>query len=75
MAGNLWVKYPGEYCHMINRGGYRSWIFQSAGFRLSFLAVNFKPLGDAPSRLYAYLIGAPGASCGTPLRFNRMGDR
>ena len=37
MACKIRIEYPGAYYHIINRGNYRSWIFESEGARLSFL--------------------------------------
>ena len=31
------IEYAGARYHVINRGNYRSWIFESAGARKSFL--------------------------------------
>jgi REP element-mobilizing transposase RayT len=38
MARKLRIEYPGAFYHVINRGNYRSWIFESEGARLSFLS-------------------------------------
>jgi REP element-mobilizing transposase RayT len=37
MARKTRIAYPGAYYHVINRGNYRSWIFESLGARVSFL--------------------------------------
>jgi len=37
MARKSRIEYSGAYYHVINRGNYRSWIFESEGARLSFL--------------------------------------
>ena len=37
MARKLRIQFPGAFYHVINRGNYRSWIFQSIGARHSFL--------------------------------------
>ena len=38
MARKIRIEYEGAYYHVINRGNYREWIFDSAGARKSFLA-------------------------------------
>jgi len=38
MARKTRIEYEGARYHVINRGNYRSWIFESAGARKSFLA-------------------------------------
>ena len=37
MARKIRIEYPGAYYHVINRGNYRNWIFESEGARVSFL--------------------------------------
>ena len=37
MARKARIEYEGAYYHVINRGNYRSWIFESEGARKSFL--------------------------------------
>lgn len=37
MARKIRIEYSGAYYHVINRGNYRSWIFESEGARVSFL--------------------------------------
>jgi REP element-mobilizing transposase RayT len=37
MARKTRIEYSGAYYHVINRGNYRSWIFESLGARVSFL--------------------------------------
>ncbi|MDQ8209440.1 transposase [Coraliomargarita sp. SDUM461003] len=37
MARKVRIEYAGAFYHVINRGNYRSWIFESAGARVSFL--------------------------------------
>ena len=37
MARKVRIEYSGAYYHVINRGNYRSWIFESEGARVSFL--------------------------------------
>lgn len=37
MARKIRIEYSGAYYHIINRGNYRSWIFESEGARVSFL--------------------------------------
>ena len=37
MARKLRIQYAGAFYHVINRGNYRSWIFETAGARHSFL--------------------------------------
>jgi len=37
MARKLRIEYPGAFYHVINRGNYRSWIFETEGARHSFL--------------------------------------
>ena len=40
MAPKVRVEYPGAYHHVINRGNYRSWIFESEGVLLKLLAAE-----------------------------------
>ena len=37
MARKIRIEYEGAFYHVINRGNYRNWIFESAGARSSFL--------------------------------------
>ena len=37
MARKVRIVYPGAFYHVINRGNYRQWIFESPGARASFL--------------------------------------
>jgi putative transposase len=37
MARKARIEYAGAYYYVINRGSYRSWIFESDGARQSFL--------------------------------------
>src|SRR5690606_14884663 len=37
MARKFRIEYPGAFYHVINRGNYRSWIFESEGARRGFL--------------------------------------
>mgnify|MGYP003870973703 CR=1 FL=1 len=37
MARKLRIEYPGAFYHVINRGNYRSWIFETEGARHAFL--------------------------------------
>jgi hypothetical protein len=37
MARKLRIEYPGAFYHLINRGNYRSWIFETEGTRHAFL--------------------------------------
>jgi len=37
MARKTRIEYSGAFYHVINRGNYRSWIFESEGARVSFL--------------------------------------
>jgi putative transposase len=37
MARKVRVECAGAFYHVINRGNYRSWIFESTGARVSFL--------------------------------------
>lgn len=37
MARKARIEFEGAYYHVINRGNYRSWIFETAGARKSFL--------------------------------------
>ena len=37
MARKVRIEYENAYYHLINRGNYRSWIFETSGARKSFL--------------------------------------
>ena len=44
MSRKLRFEYPGALYHIINRGNYRSWIFESEGVRKSFEKPCSKPV-------------------------------
>ncbi|MDQ8209650.1 hypothetical protein QEH52_19180, partial [Coraliomargarita sp. SDUM461003] len=37
MARRSRIEYPGAFYHVLNRGNYRSWIFDTVGARKSFV--------------------------------------
>jgi len=49
VARKLHIEYPGAFYHVINRGNYRSWIFETEGARHAFLLTPFD-LVSIPSR-------------------------
>lgn len=42
VARKLRLEYPGAIYHVINRGNYRSWVFESEGARKSFQKALFE---------------------------------
>jgi len=56
MARKLRLEYPGAIYHVINRGNYRSWVFEREGAKKSFQKALFETCGRAGWRLHAYAI-------------------
>ena len=56
MARKFRVQYPGACYHVINRGNYRSWVFESVGARYGFLEC-LKAVSEAKGwRLHAWCL-------------------
>ncbi len=45
MARKLRLEYPGAIYHVINRGNYRSWVFEREGAKKSFQKALFETCG------------------------------
>jgi REP element-mobilizing transposase RayT len=56
MARRLRIEYAGAYYHVINRGNYRSWIFETAGARASFLDCLEQVCESQGWRLHAWCL-------------------
>lgn len=56
MARKLRFEYPGALYHIINRGNYRSWIFESEGAKESFEKTLFECCERANWILHSYVI-------------------
>jgi len=56
MARKVRIEYPGAIYHVINRGNYRSWIFESKGARASFLECLERACISMGWRLYAWCL-------------------
>ena len=56
MARKSRIEYPGAYYHVINRGNYRSWIFESSGARNSFLKCLQQTCHSMQWRLHAWCL-------------------
>jgi REP element-mobilizing transposase RayT len=56
MARKLRIEYAGAYYHVINRGNYRSWIFETAGARVSFLECLKQVCESQGWRLHAWCL-------------------
>lgn len=56
MARKVRIEYAGAYYHVINRGNYRSWIFESVGARKSFLNCLFEASVAQGWRLHAWVL-------------------
>jgi len=56
MARKTRIEYEGACYHVINRGNYRSWIFESAGARKSFLACLEEACVTMGWRLHAWCL-------------------
>ena len=54
MSRKLRFEYPGALYHIINRGNYRSWIFESEGARKSFEKPLFEACDYAGWKLHAF---------------------
>ena len=56
MPRKLRLEYPGAIYHVINRGNYRSWVFESEGAKKSFQKALFEACERAGWKLHAYAI-------------------
>lgn len=56
MSRKLRFEYPGAIYHVINRGNYRSWIFESEGAKLSFETALWETCKFAGWKLHAYVL-------------------
>lgn len=56
MARKLRIEYEGAFYHVINRGNYRSWIFETAGARASFLDCLKQVCESQGWRLHAWCL-------------------
>ena len=56
MARKLRLEYPGALYHIINRGNYRRWIFDSSATRTAFEACLFEGCERSGWLLHAYVI-------------------
>lgn len=56
MARKLRLEYPGAIYHVINRGNYRSWVFETQGAKQAFEACLFKACARSGWILHAYVI-------------------
>jgi REP element-mobilizing transposase RayT len=56
MARKVRLEYPGAIYHVINRGNYRSWVFESEGAKKAFEECLFEACQKSRWRLHAYVI-------------------
>lgn len=56
MARKVRIEYADAYYHVINRGNYRSWIFESEGARGSFLKCLVEVCVAKGWRLHAWVL-------------------
>ena len=56
MARKLRLEYPGALYHIINRGNYRRWVFDSAATRTAFEAILFEGCERSGWLLHAFVI-------------------
>lgn len=56
MSRKLRFEYPGAIYHVLNRGNYRSWIFESEGAKLSFEKTLFEACDYAGWKLHAFVV-------------------
>ncbi len=56
MARKLRLEFPGAIYHVINRGNYRRWIFESDRTKAAFEACLFEACARSQWRLHAYVI-------------------
>lgn len=56
MSRQLRLEYPGALYHVINRGNYRTWIFETEGAKVSFEKALFEACSYAGWRLHAFVI-------------------
>ena len=56
MARKVRIEYAGACYHVINRGNYRSWIFESEGARVSFVKCLQEACEAMGWRLHAWVL-------------------
>jgi REP element-mobilizing transposase RayT len=56
MSRQLRIEYPGAMYHVINRGNYRSWIFEDEGAKKAFEKALFEACEYAGWRLHAFVV-------------------
>ena len=56
MARKTRIEYAGAYYHLINRGNYRSWIFESDGARKSFFECLIQACESMGWRVHAWCL-------------------
>ena len=56
MARKVRVEYAGAFYHVINRGNYRSWIFETEGARKSFLKCLTEVCESKGWRIHAWCL-------------------
>lgn len=56
MARSLRFEYPGALYHTINRGNYRSWIFEDDGAKAAFLKCLWETCEETGWRLHAFCV-------------------
>jgi len=56
MARKLRIEYAGARYHVMNRGNYRDWIFETAGARVSFLGCLKEVSESQGWRLHAWCL-------------------
>ena len=56
MSRKLRFEYPGAIYHILNRGNYRSWIFESEGAKKSFEKTLFEACEYAGWKLHAFVV-------------------
>ena len=56
MARKVRLEYPGAIYHVINRGNYRAWVFETEGAKKAFEECLFEACAKSRWRLHAYVI-------------------
>lgn len=56
MARKVRLEYPGAIYHVINRGNYRAWVFETEGAKKAFEECLFEACTKSRWRLHAYVI-------------------
>jgi putative transposase len=56
MARKVRLEYPGAIYHVINRGNYRAWVFETEGAKKAFEECLFEACVKSRWRLHAYVI-------------------